>query len=147
MKTFHGRLWQQDNWFIVLCDELDVATQAGSEAEAAENIQEALALHFDLPESDIRVALEQVSEPVLPNCTKTSRAELSFRQVRFRLEAVGFVGISQKPNHAKFIRQIHGSTRSAILPHYTELAKAVVASILRQADLPEDDFEQDSDWR
>jgi len=144
MKTFRATLWKQDNWFIVQCDEIDVATQAGSESEAAINIQEALALHFDVPEGEIHVVLERISQPILPNGMKSSRAERSFRQVRFRLEAVGFVGISQKPNHAKFIRTNKGPTRSAILPHYAELAKAVVASILRQAELPEDDLDQDS---
>ncbi len=144
MKTFRATLWKQDNWFIAQCDEIDVATQAGSEGEAATNIQEALALHLDVPEGEIHFVLEQISQPIIPDGMRPSSAERSFRQVRFRLQEMGFVGISQKPNHAKFIRTNDGPIRSAILPHYAELAKAVVASILRQAGLPEEDLDQDS---
>jgi predicted RNA binding protein YcfA (HicA-like mRNA interferase family) len=62
--------------------------------------------------------------------------------VRFKLEALGFRGISQKGNHAKFIRQDKDGTRTAILPHYTELTAAVAASILRQAGITRDEFDR-----
>lgn len=143
MRTFQTSLFQQDNWFIAHCEEVDVATQGGSSSEAAENMQEALALHFDVPENEIQVVLNQICATGTER-NSGSQAECSFRQVRFRLEAVGFIGISQNPKHAKFIRQKPGSMQSAVLPHYAQLAKAVVESILRQAGLPEDDFEQES---
>jgi len=62
--------------------------------------------------------------------------------VRFKLEALGFRGISQKGNHAKFIRQDKTGTRTAILPHYTELTAAVTASILRQCGISQEEFER-----
>ncbi len=65
-----------------------------------------------------------------------------FRQVRFKLEAAGFRGINQRPNHAKFIKQDNDIIRTAILPHYTELSASVVDSILRQAGLSREDFER-----
>jgi predicted RNA binding protein YcfA (HicA-like mRNA interferase family) len=72
----------------------------------------------------------------------TAPQPLSFRHVRFKLEAAGFRGISQSANHAKFIKQEHGSVRTAILPHYTELTVSVLESVLRQAGLSYDEFER-----
>ena len=58
----------------------------------------------------------------------------TFKEVRFYLEAQGFREITQHGNHAKFIkREDGGAVRTCILPHYVELAPAVVSSILRQA--------------
>jgi predicted RNA binding protein YcfA (HicA-like mRNA interferase family) len=65
---------------------------------------------------------------------------LTFAQVRFRLQALGFRGISQTGNHAKFICDQDGQVKTAVLPHYTELSVSVVASILRQAGISEDEF-------
>lgn len=65
---------------------------------------------------------------------------LSFRAVRLRLETLGFRGISQTTNHAKFIKEQGGNVRTAILPHYTELTVSVLKSIARQAGLQEDDL-------
>jgi predicted RNase H-like HicB family nuclease/predicted RNA binding protein YcfA (HicA-like mRNA interferase family) len=139
MRSFRAAFWKQDNWYIAQCVEVDVATQAGSEAEALENMREALALHFDLPEAQFEVHLEPADAG--PKAT-SHQAERSFRAVRFRLEAAGFRGISQKPNHAKFIKTNGQETITAILPHYTELSNAVLASVLRQAKMPPDEFDK-----
>ena len=67
---------------------------------------------------------------------------ISFRHVRFKLEAAGFKGISQKGNHAKFIKMEANGVRTAILPHYQELAVSTVLSILRQAGITVEEFEK-----
>lgn len=64
----------------------------------------------------------------------------TFRQVRFRLESDKFCGISQKGNHAKFIKFGPALIVTAILPHYTELCGVIVASILHQARIPLSEF-------
>ncbi len=61
-----------------------------------------------------------------------------FRIVRLRLEELGFRGISQLGNHAKFIKMQHDDTRTAILPHFNELTVSVLKSIARQAAVDED---------
>ena len=60
-----------------------------------------------------------------------------FRLVRLRLEALGFRGIVQTANHAKFVKTAGGHTQTAILPHYQELTVSVIRSIARQAEVPE----------
>lgn len=63
----------------------------------------------------------------------------TFKEVRFYLEAQGFREITQYGSHAKFIkREAEDKVRTCILPHYVELAPAVVFSIFRQAGLPID---------
>ncbi len=53
-------MWRENNWWIVQCLDVDVATQGGSESEAMENLAEALELHFDTPcNSAILVHLRQ----------------------------------------------------------------------------------------
>jgi len=42
-------LWQEDEWFVAQCIEVDVASQGESEEEAIENLREALELHFTPP--------------------------------------------------------------------------------------------------
>jgi predicted RNase H-like HicB family nuclease len=137
MHIYRVACWKQDHWFIAQCQEIDVATQGGSEAETEENMREALSLHLDVPEEHVSLVMERQSAPE----SNGQKAERSFRAVRFRIEAEGFTGITQRPNHAKFIKTTGDRTLTAILPHYTELSQAVLCSILRQANLPPDTFE------
>jgi predicted RNA binding protein YcfA (HicA-like mRNA interferase family) len=65
---------------------------------------------------------------------------LSFRAVRMKLQHLGFRGIAQSSNHAKFIKEDGDSIRTAVLPHYTELTVSVIASILRQSGISEAEF-------
>lgn len=140
MRTLRASLWKLDNWFIAECLEADIATQAGSEPEAFINMREALALHFDVPEQELIVEMEYGAPQHAQ--FRGARAERTFLQVRGWLEAHGFRGITQKPNHAKFLRRNDdgGVAASAVLPHYTELSYYVVYSVLRQAGFHPDEF-------
>lgn len=70
-----------------------------------------------------------------------SLRSLSFREVKRRLEKVGFTQISQKGSHVKFAKLDRAGMRTAIVPHHREIAKGTLRSILRQAGLSIDDFE------
>ncbi len=45
--TFSAVVWQEDDLFVAQCLEVDVASQGTSEAEAIENLREALELYFE----------------------------------------------------------------------------------------------------
>lgn len=142
MQSIVASTWKQDNWFIAQCEAYDIATQAGSESELIENVREAIALHLEQSESGFTVVLQHAAPPDAPVINTAPRAALSFLQVRWRLESEGFRGITQRPNHAKFIKQSENDVViEAILPHYAELAAPVLYSILRQAKLPLYTFE------
>ncbi len=48
-RSFNATTWQEGEWFIAQCIEVDVASQGKTEEEALENLRDALELHFTLP--------------------------------------------------------------------------------------------------
>jgi predicted RNase H-like HicB family nuclease len=42
-------IWQEDEWFVAQCVEVDVASQGKTEDEALDNLRDALELHFTPP--------------------------------------------------------------------------------------------------
>ncbi len=58
---------------------------------------------------------------------------LSYREVKKRLESVGFVVATQKGSHVKFVRTENGMVLTAIVPKHDEIAIGTLKSILRQA--------------
>jgi predicted RNase H-like HicB family nuclease len=52
-RTFNATTWQEGDWFIAQCIEVDVASQGATEEEALENLRDALELHFTPPVATI----------------------------------------------------------------------------------------------
>jgi predicted RNase H-like HicB family nuclease len=48
-RNFSASVWQEGEWFIAQCIEVDVASQGESEEDALENLRDALELHFTPP--------------------------------------------------------------------------------------------------
>ncbi len=46
-QTFTVRVFQEGNWFVAQCLEVDVASQGETKNEALSHLQEALELHFE----------------------------------------------------------------------------------------------------
>jgi predicted RNA binding protein YcfA (HicA-like mRNA interferase family) len=66
---------------------------------------------------------------------------LPFREVKRKLEAVGFTEISQRGSHVKFGKQTEQGIRTTVVPRHREVAAGTLRSILRQAGLNWDEFE------
>jgi len=66
---------------------------------------------------------------------------LPFREVKRKLEAVGFTETSQRGSHVKFAKQTEQGLRTAVVPRHREVAAGTMRSILRQAGLNWDEFE------
>ena len=66
---------------------------------------------------------------------------LSFREVKRKLEAAGFVEIVRKGSHVKFIKETEGGKRVVIVPCHSEIALGTLRSILRQAGLSPEEFD------
>ena len=66
---------------------------------------------------------------------------LPYREVKRKLEAAGFVQVSQTGSHVKFARTTEDGLITAIVPHHREVAGGTLRSILRQAGISEDEFE------
>ncbi len=52
-QAFSATTWQEGEWFIAQCIEVDVASQGETEEEALENLRDALQLHFTAPVATI----------------------------------------------------------------------------------------------
>jgi predicted RNase H-like HicB family nuclease len=48
-QQFTASVWQEGEWFVAQCREVDVASQGENEEEALNNLREALELHFAPP--------------------------------------------------------------------------------------------------
>ncbi|GCA74771.1 hypothetical protein MiTe_01597 [Microcystis aeruginosa NIES-2520] len=67
---------------------------------------------------------------------------LSYREIKRKLETAGFEVVSQKGSHVKFAKDTSEGKRTAIVPKYKEVTIGTITSILRQAGLSVDEFEQ-----
>jgi predicted RNase H-like HicB family nuclease len=52
-RNFNATVWQEGEWFVAQCLEVDIASQGATEEEALENLSEALELHFTPPVATI----------------------------------------------------------------------------------------------
>jgi len=48
-QRFSASIWQEEEWFVAQCVQVDVASQGATEDEALENLRDALELHFSPP--------------------------------------------------------------------------------------------------
>jgi len=46
-RKFNVTVWQEDDWFIAQCLDVDIASQSKTEQEALANLQEAIELYFE----------------------------------------------------------------------------------------------------
>ncbi len=63
------------------------------------------------------------------------------REVKRRLEAVGFVEVSQKGSHIKFVRRLGHIVDTAIVPRKHEIPVGTLRSILSQAHIDPEDWD------
>ena len=66
----------------------------------------------------------------------------SFREIKRRLEASGFVETSQKGSHVKFVRTSGKVVDTAIVPRKPEVPVGTLRSVLSQAHISLDDWDQ-----
>lgn len=67
---------------------------------------------------------------------------LPFREIRRRLQAAGFTEASQKGSHVKFVRRTGDAVDMAIVPKKADVPVGTIRSILSQAHIDPDDWEQ-----
>ena len=67
---------------------------------------------------------------------------LPFREVKRRLEAVGFAEVSQKGSHVRFARRAGGRVDTAIVPNKSEIPVGTLRSILNQAHIDPEDWDK-----
>lgn len=58
-QTFTASIWQEDDWFIAQCLEVDIASQGESEESALDNLIEALELYFESPQPSLKPVIRK----------------------------------------------------------------------------------------
>ncbi len=66
----------------------------------------------------------------------------SARIIVAALRRAGFTAVSQKGSHIKLVKREPLRTLTAIVPNHKEVAIGTFSSILRQADMERDEFEE-----
>ena len=61
---FSASVSTEGDWYIAQCLEVDVASQGATEAEALENLREALELHFDAPRANLTPRVKKVEADI-----------------------------------------------------------------------------------
>ncbi|MET0623522.1 MAG: type II toxin-antitoxin system HicB family antitoxin [Pyrinomonadaceae bacterium] len=59
-QEFTATVWQEGDWFIAQCREVEVASQGLTEDEALTNLREALELHFEPPHATILPSIRKI---------------------------------------------------------------------------------------
>lgn len=67
---------------------------------------------------------------------------LPFRQVKRRLEAAGFSEAGQKGSHVKFVRRERDVIDTAIVPKKREIPVGTLRSILSQAHIDPEEWDE-----
>ncbi len=65
----------------------------------------------------------------------------SFREIKRRLEAAGFIQAGQRGSHVKFVRRSGQIVDTAIVPAKHEVPVGTLRSILSQAHIDPDDWD------
>jgi predicted RNase H-like HicB family nuclease len=63
-REFTASVWQEEEWFVAQCVEVDVASQGASEDEALENLKEALELYFESPQATVTPSIRKIEVEV-----------------------------------------------------------------------------------
>jgi predicted RNase H-like HicB family nuclease len=63
-RNFNATVWQEGQWFVAQCLEVDIASQGATEEEALENLGDALELHFTSPVATIISHVRQIEVEV-----------------------------------------------------------------------------------
>ena len=66
---------------------------------------------------------------------------LPYRVIKSKLEAAGSIEVSQNRSHVKFVKETEQEIWTTIVPHHKEVSVGTLRSILRQAGISPDEFE------
>ncbi|MBP6822237.1 MAG: type II toxin-antitoxin system HicB family antitoxin [Acidobacteria bacterium] len=64
-RNLNATVWQEEEWFVAQCLEVDVASQGETPEEAMDNLREALALHFAPPVATVLPFIQPIEVEVM----------------------------------------------------------------------------------
>ena len=64
LRNFTATVWQEGEWYVAQCLDVDVVSQGESEQEALTNLKEAVSLHFKEPRATVLPKLHKMTVEV-----------------------------------------------------------------------------------
>lgn len=64
IRKFTASVWQEGDWYVSHCNEIELASQGRTEEEALINLREAIELHFEEPQATILPSIHIVEAEV-----------------------------------------------------------------------------------
>lgn len=64
-RNLSATVWQEGDWFVAQCLEVDVASQGETPEEALDNLREALTLHFTPPVATVLPTIRPIEVEVM----------------------------------------------------------------------------------
>jgi predicted RNase H-like HicB family nuclease len=59
-QEFTATVWQEGEWFVAQCREVDVASQGLTKEDALDNLREALEFHFEPPRATVLPSIHRI---------------------------------------------------------------------------------------
>jgi predicted RNase H-like HicB family nuclease len=80
-QTFTASVWQEGDWFVAQCLEVDVASQGETEEEALTNLKEALELHFEPPRVTAYLETRSTSVTALKGAAGSLKTQRRWKEI------------------------------------------------------------------
>ncbi len=64
LRKFTASVWQEDEWFVSHCNEIEIASQGKSVEEALQNLKEAIELFFEEPMATVLPSIHTIEAEV-----------------------------------------------------------------------------------
>ena len=64
-RVLSANVWQEEEWFVAQCLEVEVACQGATEESALANLREAVELHFEPPCSTVTPQVRTIEVEVI----------------------------------------------------------------------------------
>src|SRR6266496_721178 len=68
-QSFTASVWQEGEWYVAQCMQVDVASQGSTECEALDNLRDALELHFTPPVATLIPHLHSIAIDMKVSCS------------------------------------------------------------------------------
>ncbi len=136
---------REEDGYVALCPELDVASQGASIEDARVNLIEALTLFSEIANPSRSPAACMTTFLLLGSRCRLGRLRvLSGPEVCRILEQHGFVAVRRHGSHRVRQKRWEGSTITVPVPLHDSVRRGTLRSIIRQSELPKSLFEAEN---
>lgn len=138
MQKFTAIIEKEEDGYVSLCPELDIASQGDTVEDAKNNLTEAIELFLEIADpSEINQRLEKETLVTQLGKSVGKPMGLSGKEVCKVFEQVEFINVRQKGSHIIMQKKVEGSTITFPVPNHSSIEFDTLLSIIRQSETEE----------